>query len=312
MSSADFHLSIIIPTLNAKDHLDVLLPALKEQRVPPNEIVVIDSSSRDGTVDLAQQHGCIVEVIRRDAFDHGGTRNLGTQLAGGDIFVFLTQDALPADHRFLEHLVQPLGETRVAAATARQIPFPDATPLEAFARHTNYPPESHTRSRSDIEGMGIMAFFFSDVASAVRRDAFEQVGGFPEGVIVNEDMILCARLLEHAYHVAYQGDAVVYHSHRYSLLNLFQRYFDIGVFFSQADQAFGGTKAEGRGIEFALSQIRFLHQNRDWHWIPRSLAESALKYLAFQIGQRAGWLPTSLKRRLSRQKTYWDRLASSR
>ncbi len=78
------------------------------------------------------------------------------------------------------------------------MPYPDATLLEAFARHTNYPPESQIRRGHDVEEMGIMAFFFSDVASAVRRDAFENVGGFPDGVIINEDMNLCARLLEHA------------------------------------------------------------------------------------------------------------------
>lgn len=312
MSTANFRPSIIIPTLNAGDRLAVLVRALKEQSLPPLEIIIIDSSSDDGTENLAQSEGCIVEVIPRSEFDHGGTRNLGAQLARGDVLVFLTQDALPADHLFLERLIQPLQSSQSAAATARQIHYPDATPLEAFARHTNYPSESHIRSWDDVEEMGIMAFFFSDVASAVRRDAFENVGGFPEDVIVNEDMILCARLLEHAYSVVYQADSVVYHSHEYSLMDQFRRYFDIGVFFSQADQAFAGTKAEGRGLEFALGQIRFLHQRKAWLWIPRSLLESALKYLAFQIGQRASPLPLGVKRCLSRQKPYWDRLASSR
>jgi rhamnosyltransferase len=311
MSIANLHPSIIIPTLNAIDPLAVLLPALKEQSLPPFEIIVIDSSSEDGTQELAEREGCVVKIIPRSDFDHGGTRNLGAQLARGDILVFLTQDALPADHLFLERLVQPLQSSQNAATTARQIPYSGATPLEVFARHTNYPPEPHIRNWNDVEEMGIMAFFFSDVASAVRRDAFENVGGFPEGVIVNEDMILCARLLEHAYSVVYQADAVVYHSHEYSLMDQFRRYFDIGVFFSQTDQSFAGTKAEGRGLEFALGQIRFLHQRKSWRWIPRSMLESALKYLAFQTGQRSGPLPLGVKRCLSRQKTFWDRLASS-
>ncbi len=183
------------------------------------------------------------------------------------------------------------------------MPYPDAALLEGFALHTNYPPESHIRRGDDVEEMGIIAFFFSDVASTVQRDAFENVGGFPDGVIVNGDMILCARLLEHAYSVVYQANAVVYHSHKYSLMDQFWRYLDIGVFFSQTGQTFTGTKTEGRGLEFALGQIRFLHRRRSWLWIPRSLLESAFQYLVFQTGQRADCLPLGVKRCLSRQKT---------
>ncbi len=90
MLTANFRPSIIIPTLNAVDYLAVLLPALKEQSLPPLEIVGIGSSSEDQTGELAEREECVIVVISREAFDHGGTRNLGAQLARGDVFVFLT------------------------------------------------------------------------------------------------------------------------------------------------------------------------------------------------------------------------------
>ncbi len=89
MLTANFRPSIIIPTLNAVDHLAVLLPALKEQSLPPLEIVVIDSSSEDQTGELAEREECVIEVISREAFDHGSTRNLGEQLSRGDVFFYL-------------------------------------------------------------------------------------------------------------------------------------------------------------------------------------------------------------------------------
>jgi rhamnosyltransferase len=173
----------------------------------------------------------------------------------------------------------------------------------------NYPPEASIRSAEDIERLGVMAFFFSNAASAIDRATFEALGGFPQDVIVNEDMLFCARLLRAGHRVAYQADALVYHSHDYSLREQFQRYFDIGVFFSQAAAELGAVKPGGRGVRFALGQIGYLLKRGLWFWVPRAVAESALKFLGFSLGKRSRHLPRGLRRAFSRQKNYWDRAA---
>jgi hypothetical protein len=60
------------------------------------DILVIDSSSSDKTVDIAKQHSVQTVIIPKEEFDHGGTRSLaGKTRSVGDILVYLTQDALP-------------------------------------------------------------------------------------------------------------------------------------------------------------------------------------------------------------------------
>ena len=307
MSKTELRPSIIIPTLNAVALLAPLISVLREQSQKPLEIIVVDSSSDDGTADLAQRMGCIVDVIPQEAFDHGGTRNRGTRLASGEVFVFLTQDALPADLDFLQLLLAPICGKKAAAVTARQIPYPQASPLEVFDRMKNYPSENHVRRWSDVETMGVMAYFFSNAASAIDRIAFEEVGGFPVGLVVNEDMLFCARLLKAGYRVAYQADALIYHSHSYNFQELFQRYFDIGVFFTQAGRELRGGGLGARGLKFAIGQLGYLMRSGAWRWLPRSMLSSLIKAVAFQIGVRAHHLPTQLSENLSRQKTYWHR-----
>lgn len=56
------------------------------------------------------------------------------------------------------------------------------------------------------------------------------MGGFPEDVIGSEDAYVAARMLLGGYAVRYATTAEVYHSHDYSVLEEFRRYFDIGVF----------------------------------------------------------------------------------
>jgi rhamnosyltransferase len=100
-------ISVIIPTRNAEEHIHGLLTSLKGQSVSC-EVIVIDSSSSDCTIRIADSFNVKTKIIIKRSFDHGGTRNLAVTKATGDIIVFLTQDAMPADRYFLEQLIKPL------------------------------------------------------------------------------------------------------------------------------------------------------------------------------------------------------------
>ena len=161
-------LTVIIPTLNASDRLARLLASLRDQTLAPLEISVIDSTSDDDTAAIAQAAGCQVKVIDRHLFNHGRARNMAAEAAHGQVLVFLSQDALPKDDTFLYEITRPIRDGKAVAVTARQIPYPGASPLEVYTRIANYPPESHLRDLSDLESMGVMAYFFSIAASSVR------------------------------------------------------------------------------------------------------------------------------------------------
>jgi rhamnosyltransferase len=295
----------IIPTLDAQASLPNLLTGLQEQLLPLEQIVIVDSSSSDDTLAIAQSHGCNALTLPRQDFRHGRARNLGARLTTGDILVFLTQDALPANPQFLGELVAPLLAGQ-AAAYARQLPTPDAQPIEAVSRRFNYPPESHTRSLADLPRLGIRAFFFSNSACAIQREAFWALGGFREDLIVDEDLEFCARLILGGHRVAYQASAQVYHSHNYDLGRLLQRYFDIGVFFDQASDTLAGVSANPEGQRYLKEAIRHLARQGKLAWIPRLAAETAIKYIAFRLGKAYRRWPTSTNRQLSGQKYFWE------
>lgn len=298
-------LSIIIPTLNAAGDLPELLRALQQQTAPPLEIILVDSESDDGTPGLAARSGCRVIPISRSSFRHGRARNLGAASALGQVLVFLTQDALPANPRCLEELVRPLSTAEAQAATARQIAPPQASPLEQFARAFNYPPVSTFHRMSDLPSLGVKAFFFSNTASAVTAQSFHNLGGFSEQVIVNEDMHFCARLLRSGGTAAYTARAEVLHAHQYSLRGLFGRYFDIGVFFRNESDVLQGAHTGGEGLSFVRDQIRFLAKKGAWGWILAALAQTVVKAAGFWLGKHYQRLPFSLRRAFSSQKAYW-------
>jgi len=298
-------ISVIIPTWKAKKYIQPLVQSLWSQTLKPLEVIVIDSSSGDGTAELAQQLGCRVRVIPKPEFNHGGTRNLGASMAGGDVLVFMTQDALPVDAGFLQALVEPLKEGQAVAAYARQLPYPSASPPEAFGRQFNYPPQSHLKGIEQLPQRGFKTFFYSDVASAVRREVFWQMGGYPDWVIVDEDVYFCAKLLRSGHRVAYQAQAQVLHSHNYSLAQQFRRLFDVGVFVAQAGEMLSGAKTSGEGLRMVREMTRYLAQHNAWVWIPYGWLEAAIKFGAYQLGRQEKRLPLELKRRLSLHRGFW-------
>jgi len=281
-------ISLIIPTLNAGADMENLLSRVSTQDVTPYEIIIIDSSSEDNTVEIAQRFGAKTMVIPRQIFNHGRTRNLAAGEAEGDILVFMTQDAMPFDNRLLGNLTAPLEGNDIAASYGRHIPGPDASPPEIFARQFNYPESPLIKSMSLLPSYGIKTFFFSNVCSAVKRDIFFKAGMFPEGVRSNEDMLLAARIILDGCRVAYVPDARVIHSHTYSLFRLFTRYYNIGASLKNNRWVLKYARSEGEGLRFVREELRFLLEQQHYTWVPYIFPEALAKYAGYRIGLITG------------------------
>jgi len=298
--------SVVIPTYNASRYLDAQLKALRAQSVKELEILVIDSSSSDRTLEIAKEYAVQTLSIRKEEFEHGGTRTLaGKTRSVGDILVYLTQDALPRNDEAIETLIQPLlTEHKCGVAFGRQIPYQDATPFAQHLRLFNYPSQSYVRTYADRTALGIRAAFCSNSFAAYRRKALESVGWFKTGLLMGEDMYACAKMLKQGYHVAYVADAAVYHSHNYSLRQEFKRYFDLGVFLKKEQWILDefGTP-EGEGLRFIRSELSFLVRTGYPHYVPLSLLRATAKGLGYRLGHLYRHVPRWLIRRVSMHST---------
>jgi len=290
--------SILIPTYNGGASLGPLLEVLGRQRLPLSEIIVVDSSSSDDTVSIARRHGVRTHLIAKQVFDHGATRTYMGTLAKGDILVYLTQDALPVNEVAVPALVSKLLEDeRIGAAFGRQIPHRDATPFAQHLRAFNYPAVSHTRAIEDCDQYGMKTFFCSNSFAAYKRKALENVGWFKAGLLMGEDMHACAKMLVNGFRIAYAADAVVYHSHNYSMHQEFKRYFDLGAFFNKEQwllERYGSASSEG--LRFVRSEVAFLRNNGFTRFVPVSLLRNAAKWGGYQLGHLYSYLPSWIVR----------------
>ncbi|MFL8712006.1 glycosyltransferase family 2 protein [Clostridioides sp. GD02377] len=300
-------ISVIIPTRNAERYLENLIKSLLNQTVNPDEIIIIDTESSDRTKQIAQQYDKIEFVqITQNEFGHGKTRNYAAKLATGDILVFITQDACPQNNGVMEELIKPLGKNNVVCTYGKQIPNKDSNIIEIFSRNFNYGDSDIIKSKEDIKRLNIKTFFFSNVCSAYIKEEFFRVGGFPEDVIMNEDMIIAAKFIFNDKKTYYASNAKVFHSHTYSYVQQFKRNFDIGVVFVDSSKYFFGIKAESEGIRFVKEALKYLVKNNKIWLIPNLIMESGFKFIGHLCGKNYKKLPKKLVKKMSMHSFYFD------
>jgi rhamnosyltransferase len=299
---------IAVITHCAKHHLPYCLPPLLSSKLRP-KVLVVNSSSQDGTVELAKELGAETLVIPRAEFNHGATREMARKALGTDIVIMVTPDAYMVNKDGLEQLIAPIVNGEARACYAKQIAHDGAAFFEWFHRDFNYPEESQLRGIEDLARYGAYTFFCSNSFAAYCNHALDEVGGF-EHVLLGEDTVAVSKLLRKGYKVAYVAESVVKHSHSYTLKQEFQRTFDTGLARKGYAHHFeGATSDSKRGMEYTKIMFKRLLRERP-KAIPYAIIQTCVRFAAYKIGRASVNAPTWLKRRLSSQDFYWSHFSN--
>ncbi len=242
-------ISVIIMTLNAELYIRNMLEMLKVQTVAPDEIIVADSESDDQTLSIVKEYkGTKIINIKRNEFDHGGSRDKALRVSNGYFVLFLTQDAQIGNNHYIENILKPFENNEIAMVCGRQIAKNNAPSYEKLIREFNYPDRSMIKSKEDIVRLGIKAYYMSDVCSAYRRDLYLKIGGFKHPLNTNEDMLIAATALRSGYKIAYESSAFVFHSHVFTLKQEFIRNKNVAVFMKKHKDDLGTINVDSEGI----------------------------------------------------------------
>ncbi|MCW8884411.1 MAG: glycosyltransferase family 2 protein, partial [Motiliproteus sp.] len=151
---------VVVPTFNAGQDWAQWLSCIGKQTYPIAKKVVVDSSSTDSTVLLASQSGFEVEIIDKEDFNHGGTRQYALSfISSVDIVIFMTQDAILSTPSSILAILRPFSNENVGAVCGRQLPRKGATPFAAHARFYNYPENDYLKGIEDAKHFGLKTAF---------------------------------------------------------------------------------------------------------------------------------------------------------
>jgi len=225
-------ISVVIPVKNGERYLDPALKAVFSQNINAEfEVIIVDSGSKDRSLDIIKKYPARLYQIDGKDFNHGLTRNLGVSKAQGKYVILMTQDAIPRNKRWMRELVENLErDGRIAGVYSRQLPNKDSSHLTQIRVNRFFTSKRERRESqlNDIKDLDKLsprekhAFCnFDNVSSCIRRTVWETFP-FPETEF-GEDVEWAKGVLEAGYKIAYEPDSMVYHSHDFSILGWYRR-----------------------------------------------------------------------------------------
>lgn len=328
-------IDVIIPVYRPGEDLVALLNRLYAQTVEIHKIILVETLDKEEKTSMEEENSAEgaesresetsaeeaetslllhlqkkykkIELysVKKEDFDHGMTRRMAVEKSDADIFVMMTQDALPADRKLIEKLTTPLmGD--IAVSYARQLPRKNCRAIERFTRRFNYPEESLLKGKENLQVLGIKTYFCSDVCAAYRREIYEKLGGFAEKAIFNEDMLFAAKAVEAGYKIMYAAEARVLHSHNYSISQQFRRNFDLGVSQAEHPEVFKKVPSEKEGGRMVKETTEYLFTTGKVFLIPYFYLQCMGKYAGYFLGKHYKMLPEKTIKKCTANEAYWQ------
>ncbi|HRR30179.1 MAG TPA: glycosyltransferase [Candidatus Sumerlaeia bacterium] len=209
--------SIVLRVKNEARMLHDVLQGVERQNYRGDmDVVVVDSGSTDGTLEIARAHNCRIFCIKPEDFSWGYALNLGAEKSTGDFIAYLSGHCVPVDEFWLENLLAPFEDASVGGVYSRHVPIVEIDPFEAIElEYFWFPAGSGEPTESDA---------FSNASSALRRSTWESVK-FDEKLLMVEDGDWANRARAAGWKIIYQPRSKVYHSHPPRVENIYRRWF---------------------------------------------------------------------------------------
>ena len=297
-------ISIICPIYNGNKYIKALDNSLKKQKCDSAfDIKYILTESEDDSKTILDSIAADYVMVSKDKFSHSLSREKEAFNAKGDIIVFITQDIVIEDERWLYKLTNDIKLQKCDASFSKQIC--DNKTIERYTRMKNYPEQSRIVSKDDIKKLGIMTYFYSDAASAIRKSIFLELNGYDnKNLLTNEDMYIAYKIINNGYKIKYCADAIVNHSHKYTYKSLFHRYFDQGVFLKQhkyISESGAGSSALGL-LKFVLKHSI---KEKNFGALVGIIPNFAVRFIGNKLGQNYQRLSKKKVLKYTSNKNYW-------
>lgn len=262
-----------------------------QKNIAINSIVIPHTLCGDEKIDnqieeIVKKHSnTIYFSVNKKDFSHSLTRQKAIEeYCTSDIVVLCSQDVILNDELAIYNLAKEIND-EIVYCYGRQICSKKT--IEKYTREKNYGDKNIVVSKEDIDRLQIMAFFASDAFSALNRNVFIKIGGYQGyNVMMNEDQLYSKFVLDNGYKKMYVADAKCEHSHKFTLKQLYNRYYQTGIFYKNI-KIFDGYKVNDSGLKLALYVLKRALMQFNIPVLFRWLPDMTARYLGMKKGKKS-------------------------
>ncbi len=212
MRHIDRPVSVLIRSRNNAERLEELFEDIHMQRFTSEiEVVLVDTESDDGTPELARSMGATVRTIKQEDFNYPRALNMGFEAASHSWVFSLVGNSALSNLQVLHTATRWNDDPRIAGISGIPLPDKTATMTERVASYFMF--NKHLEQPARLPGKREMGFLATN-CSAIRKEAWEDVGGFDESYGAGgEDGALADTLVRQGYKIMIDPALSVYRSH---------------------------------------------------------------------------------------------------
>lgn len=276
-------IDIIVPLYNAEKYIEKLNSSLlNQEKVKINKIKYILTECNDNSEKILLKNKCNFIKIKKEEFSHSLIREKVAFESKANIVVFITQDIIIKNNNWLYNLTKDINNEIICTYSRQLTKYNN---IEKYTREKNYPEESLIKSKKDIEKMGLKAFFNSDASCAVNREKFVELKGYDnKNLPISEDMYYAYKVIMNGYKIKYCADSIIYHSHNFTLKEIYERYKLTGQFFKENNylDKYGTTNS---GFNLAKYVLKRILEEKKFNLLLRYPFDMAARLIGMKVGK---------------------------
>ena len=279
-------IDVVCPLCCADNYIDQLIADIqKQENVTIGNVIfaLTEEGDTSAVKNRISSVGYTFFSVKKEEFSHSLTREKAIfEYCRNDIVIMLSQDVNVLNADAFYELAKNVNQ-EVVYSYGRQICKKKT--IEYYVRNKNYGEKSFVVTQADVEKLQLKAFFASDAFAAYYRPAFVALNGYDNvPMMMSEDMYYAKKIIDAGYKKGYVATAVVEHSHKMKLKQLYERYYETGKWFKEHPE-FDGYKTTDTGMKLAFSVLGQALKHFNIPVLFRWLPDMTARYLGMKKGK---------------------------
>ncbi|MGI6019999.1 MAG: hypothetical protein ACOX71_00730 [Lachnospiraceae bacterium] len=293
-------IDVVIMSHCPNPQLSVLVKLLERQTITPGHIIILNVGEQywDDSLITDSDTAEVIHIDER-SFDPAEYMNMALDFSGAEHILFISQNAVPVNDKFIFRLMRSFRNPKVKAAYARAVTPAGREDINTYEFLEYYPEEPALVSYDDYEDLGVVACLGHPLCMMYDAGFVRECGGFDSASKAEPRIVMNAKILASGKKISYSAFAEFMCSTRESLRAIFGKWFNIGSVFSDYSELFPRDASKKVSGDEHANITGYLKETGNFRVMLSFVFRGMIRKIGFSLGKQHLRLPSFVSRMLS-------------